>query len=214
MRSSNHPPAMPTAASILLWSGLGLLAAVLLAAALYGNWALREHRLTVITPGRVYQSAAMPADALVQVARRLGIQTVVDFRAYSELPAANAEQAALEREGIHYLRLPSSTSPPPETVDAFVRALQPEVAAGHRLLMHCLDGEGRAVFYSAIYRIEFEGWDNERAYLATTRLPPSLMFLSRAFPGIARLSADNYKTPLIRAHRRLEPLAAEQLAGP
>jgi protein tyrosine phosphatase (PTP) superfamily phosphohydrolase (DUF442 family) len=213
MRSSTDPPAMPLSPTILLWSGLGLLAAVLVAGALYGNWVLREHRLTVITPGRVYQSAAMPPDALVRVARRLGIQTVVDFRAFSEEPAANAEQAALERAGIGYLRLPSSTKPPPETVDAFISALQPEVAAGHRLLMHCLDGEGRAVFYSAIYRIEFEGWDNERAYRATTRLPPSLMFLSRAFPGIARLSADNYKTPLIRAHRRQEPLAADQMAG-
>jgi protein tyrosine phosphatase (PTP) superfamily phosphohydrolase (DUF442 family) len=204
---------MPNSPTLLLWSGACLLLAVLLAGALYGNWVLREHRLTVITPGRVYQSAAMPPDALVRVARRLGIQTVVDFRAYSEVPAINDEQAALQHAGIAYLRLPSSTKPPPETVDAFVRALQPEVSAGHRLLMHCLDGEGRAVFYSAIYRIEFEGWDNERAWLATTRLPPSLMFLRRAFPGIARLSESNYKTPLILAHRRQPALEADPAAG-
>jgi protein tyrosine phosphatase (PTP) superfamily phosphohydrolase (DUF442 family) len=205
MRARTDPPAMPNSATLLLWSCLSLLAAVLVAGALYGYWVLREHRLTVITPGRVYQSAAMPPDALVRVAKRLGIQTVVDFRAYSEVPADNAEQAALARAGIAYLRLPSATKPPPETVDSFVRSLQPEVAAGHRLLMHCLDGEGRAVFYSAIYRIEFEGWDNERAWLATTRLPPSLMFLGRVVPGIARLSESNYKTPLIRAHRRQQP---------
>ncbi len=213
MRAPTDPPAMPTSSTLLLWFALGLLAAVLAAGALYGDWALREHRLTVITPGRVYQSAVMPPGALVQVVRVLGIQTVVDFRAYSEAPAVNEEQAALERVGIRYLRLPSSIRPSPETVNAFVRALRPEVAAGHRLLMHCLDGEGRAVFYSAIYRIEFEGWDNERAYQATTRLPPSLMFLSRAFPAIGRLSADNFKTPLIRAHRRQEPLAADRPAG-
>jgi protein tyrosine phosphatase (PTP) superfamily phosphohydrolase (DUF442 family) len=199
---------MPNSSTLLLWSALGVLAAVLVAAALYGDWVWREHRLTVITPGRVYQSAAMPPDALVRVATRLGVQTVVDFRAYSEVPAANDEQRALQRAGIGYLRLPSSTKPPAETVAAFVSALQPEVAAGHRLLMHCLDGEGRAVFYAAIYRIEFEGWDNERAYQATTRLPPSLMFLRRAFPGIARLSAENYKTPLIRAYRRQDPPGA------
>jgi protein tyrosine phosphatase (PTP) superfamily phosphohydrolase (DUF442 family) len=204
---------MPNSSTLLLWSALGVLAAALVAGALYGNWVLREHRLTVITPGRVYQSAAMPPEALVQLARRLGIQTVVDLRAYSEVPASNAEQAALERAGIAYLRLPSSTKPPPETVETFVRALQPEVAAGHRLLMHCLDGEGRAVFYAAIYRIEFEGWDNERAWRATTRLPPSLMFLRRAFPGIARLSESNYKTPLIRAHRRAQLPDADPAAG-
>ncbi len=213
MRPRIDPSVMPHSSTVLLWSCLSLLAAVLVAGALYGNWVLREHRLTVITPGRVYQSAAMPPDTLVRVVQRLGIQTVVDFRAYSEVPADNAERAALQRAGIAYLRLPSSTKPPPDTVDTFVRALQPEVAAGHRLLMHCLDGEGRAVFYSAIYRIEFEGWDNQRAWLATTRLPPSLMFLGRLFPGIARLSESNYKTPLIRAHRR-QSSGPDRPAGP
>jgi len=62
MRAPTDPPAMPNPSTLLLWFALGLLAAVLAAGALYGNWALREHRLTVITPNRVYQSAVMPPD--------------------------------------------------------------------------------------------------------------------------------------------------------
>jgi hypothetical protein len=80
--------------------------------------------------------------------------------------------------------------------------VSPEVAAHRTILLHCHDGEGRAVFYSAIYRIQFEGWSNEQAYRGTTRLPPALMFLTKIFPPVARLSPRNAKTPLILGFRR------------
>jgi 4-amino-4-deoxy-L-arabinose transferase-like glycosyltransferase/protein tyrosine phosphatase (PTP) superfamily phosphohydrolase (DUF442 family) len=178
---------------------------VLLVAGLaYGYWVTVEHRLTVITPGRVYQSAAMPPADLIRIAQRLGIQTVFDFRGNSENERrlSTDEQRALEQAGIKYFHIASSISPAPETVATFLRVMTPEVAAHRTVLFHCHDGEGRAVFYSAIYRIQFEGWDNEQAYLATTRLPPSLMFLRKIFPSVARLSPRNAKTPLIFAFRR------------
>lgn len=181
-----------------------LIAAVLLAGLLYGYWVEAQHRLTVITPGRVYQSAAMPPQDLLAVAHRLGIQTVFDFRgdSGSELKDTAAEQRALQRAGIRYVHIPSSPDPAPATVAAFVRAMGPEVAAHRTVLLHCHDGEGRAVFYSAIYRIQFEGWSNQQAYRATTRLPSDLMFLTDLFPSLARLSPRNAKTPLILAFRR------------
>jgi uncharacterized protein (TIGR01244 family) len=178
--------------------------ALLLAGLVYGYWVRVEHRLTVITRGRVYQSAAMrPAD-LIRVANRLGIQTVIDFRDERECEQRRTadERLALQRVGIRYFHIPSSTTPAPETVATFLRVMKPEVAAHRTVLLHCRDGEGRAVFYSAIYRIQFEGWNNEQAYRATTRLPPSLMFLSKIFPTVARLSPRNVKTPLILAFRR------------
>lgn len=184
--------------------------ALVLGGSLYGYWVYVDHRLTIVTPQRVFQSAEMPPEDLVRVSQRLGVQTVFDFRADADQDSNIAtERAALERNGIKYVHLPSSRTPTPETVAAFVRAMQPEVAANRRVLLHCHDGEGRAVFYSAIYRMEFEGWDNQRAYLATTRLPPSLMFLSRAFPTIGRLSPTNPKTPLILSYR---PQAHSELA--
>ena len=35
------------------------------------------------------------------------------------------------------------------------------------VLIHCYHGQGRAVLFSALYRIEFEGWDPDRARRAT-----------------------------------------------
>jgi uncharacterized protein (TIGR01244 family) len=202
------PAAPPSHGSALLKRvaialSVTLLVALTSAGLIYGYWVLAEHRLTVITPGHVYQSAAMPPQDLIRVAHRLGIQTVFDFRGddASEQRRTAAEQQALEQAGIRYVHIPSSIRPAPETVATFVRTMGPEVAAHRTVLLHCHDGQGRAVFYSAVYRMQFEGWSNEQAYLATTRLPPALMFLGRVFPSLARLSPQNAKTPLILAYR-------------
>ena len=39
------------------------------------------------------------------------------------------------------------------------------------VLIHCHDGFGRSVLFSALYRIEFEGWSNEEARRATRLFP-------------------------------------------
>ena len=59
---------------------LAVLAALALAVLVYVYWVKVEHRLTVVTPGRAYQSAAMPPEDMVRVAKSLGVQTVFDFR--------------------------------------------------------------------------------------------------------------------------------------
>jgi uncharacterized protein (TIGR01244 family) len=183
---------------------------LLLAGAIYGYWATVQHRLTVITPGRVYQSAAMPPEEMLRVAQRLGVQTVFDFRGDggNEQQLTADEGRALEQAGIRYVHIPSSIHPDPETVDTFLKTMGPEVAAHRTVLLHCKDGEGRSVFYSAIYRIQFEGWSNDKAYQATTRLPPALMFLHHVFPSLGRLSPQNAKTPLILGYRREPPAAS------
>lgn len=183
---------------------VGFAFALLAAGLVYAYWAGVEHRLTVVTPGRVFQSAEMPPGDLVELAQRLGIQTVFDFRDDPDHePRIAGERAALEEHGIRYVHLPSSTRPSQQAVTAFVRAMQAELAERRTVLLHCHDGEGRAVFFAAVYHMEFEGWDNARAYNATTRLPPSLMFMSKALPFLGRLSARNPKTPLILDYRRL-----------
>jgi len=184
-----------------LFIGVGL--ALLAAGFVYAHWIGVEHRLTVVTPRRVFQSAEMPPEDLVQLTERLGIQTVFDFRDVPDQDSTIvAERAAMQQHGVKYVRLPTSSAPSPQSVTAFIRAMQPEFAERRTVLLHCHDGEGRAVFFAAVYRMEFEGWDNERAYNGTARLPPSLMFLSKAFPFLGRLSSRNPKTPLIRDYQR------------
>ncbi len=183
----------------LLWILALLLIGVF---SVYGYWVVAQHRLTVISPNKVYQSAAMSPAALEKVVTANGIQTVFDFRGDpDDSPAIVNERRMLESHGLHYRHIPSSTRPDPQTVDQFLKALGPEVAQHRVLLLHCHDGEGRAVFYSAVYRMEYEGWDPRKAYEGTTRLPPSLMFLNRLIPGLGRLADTNPKTPLILNYR-------------
>ncbi len=188
---------------VIRTTGLALILPLAVAAAVYGHWALVDHRLTVVTPSRVFQSAAMNPAALTDVVNERGIQTVIDFREDSDLsPTIRDERAALEQRGVHYVHIPSSTRPAPDTVESFLRVMTTEVANHRVVLLHCHDGEGRAVFYSAIYRMEFEGWDNQKAFQGTTRLPGSLMFLADAFPSLGRLSPRNVKTAMILGYQR------------
>ncbi|MHC4548394.1 MAG: fused DSP-PTPase phosphatase/NAD kinase-like protein [Planctomycetota bacterium] len=130
----------------------------------YGYWALVEHRFEAITEGQVYKSGEMPAETLLRKVRDTGIRTVVDLRD-EDLTAVAEEHAVLEREGIRHVHLPTGQVPSDATVDAFLDLVKrPE---NRPLLVHCKEGQGRSVLFSAIYRIEFEGWDNERARRAT-----------------------------------------------
>jgi len=215
--TAGHSAAVPSrgfAVTTIRALVIGFALASLAVGFLYAYWVGVEHRLTVVTPGRVFQSAEMPPQDLVQLTERLGIQTVFDFRDVSDQdPTIVAERAAMQQHGIKYIRLPASTAPSPQSVTAFIRAMRPELAARRTVLLHCHDGQGRAVFFAAVYRMEFEGWDNERAYNGTARLPPSVMFVSKAFPFLGRLSSRNPKTPLIRDYRRLGNAGTLAAAG-
>ena len=180
----------------------------------YAYWVCIEHRLTVVAAGRVYQSAEMSPAELARLTERLGIRTVFDFRDYPDHdPRIVAERSALEGRGVRYVHVPASPRPSLQAIAAFVGAMRMEVAGRRAVLLHCHDGEGRAVFFSAVYRMEFEGWNNERAYNGTARLPPYLMFVNKIFPFIGRLSSRNPKTPLILDYRPLASAQSPSAAG-
>jgi protein tyrosine phosphatase (PTP) superfamily phosphohydrolase (DUF442 family) len=127
--------------------------------ALYGWWALVEHRFAAVTEGQVYRSAAMSPERLVEKVREHGIRAVVDLRSGGH--EVEAERAALAAAGVKHFHVPSRQVPLDASVDAFL-----EIAASAEnrpLLVHCEHGVGRAPLYAAIYRLEFEGWPNERA---------------------------------------------------
>ncbi|MCD4740948.1 MAG: hypothetical protein K8R67_00490, partial [Desulfobacteraceae bacterium] len=48
---------------------------------------------------------------------------------------------------------------------AFLKIMDDE--KNYPVLLHCYHGEGRAVLYSAIYRIEYEKWDTDKARRAS-----------------------------------------------
>jgi uncharacterized protein (TIGR01244 family) len=152
---------------------IGLFVPALLAGgARYGYWVVFEHRFAAVTPEVLYRSAEMPPDELLRTAQTYGIRTVVDLRRDSE--KTRAESQALDRAGLRYVHLPSGQVPTPETLDAFLALMADP--ANLPVLVHCKHGEGRSVLLSAVYRIEYEGWPNDRARRATRILPSRSSF--------------------------------------
>ena len=156
---------MRTQKPILKKIGIALLAIAAVVAVGYIYQVHFNYRFAAITDGKVYKSAAIPPDKLASYVERYNLKTVVDLRNVDEQADVNAEQAALDKLGVTHVHLPTGQVPPQETVDQFLALMaDPDV---YPVLIHCHHGVSRSVLFGALYRIEFEGWDNERARLAT-----------------------------------------------
>ena len=157
-----------------------LLLGILFAGAGYGYWAILNYHFSTVTEGQVYRSGAIPPEKLLSIVRRYGIRAVIDLRDPGE--EVNEERAALAELGVKHLHLPSEQIPKDETIDAFLEIMDhPEYQP---VLIHCEHGEGRAVLFAAIYRMEYEGWSNERARRASRLLPWFGSFSSKGSKGI------------------------------
>ena len=139
---------------VFLWVGLTALG--LLAASQYWVWA---GRFAPVVPGRLYRSAELPPASLAELCRRHSITLVVDFRKDSPLPAEEAE--VLRRAGIAHLNLPTGQVPSPATVARFLEEM--DRRPRDRVLLHCAQGVGRTGVFSAIYRMEYQGWSPRAA---------------------------------------------------
>jgi protein tyrosine phosphatase (PTP) superfamily phosphohydrolase (DUF442 family) len=148
--------------TVLLVVGLGL-------ALRYGWWQTFGNRLATVSEGKVYRSAQMGPGALEGAVEKYGLRSVLDLRYAKEEPGQRAREIeTLERLGVRYLHLPTDQVPRLETVDRFLElASDPENLP---MLIHCKHGEGRSVLFSALYRIEFEGWDRDEARKASRLL--------------------------------------------
>ena len=146
----------------LLLTG-ALLIAVLIFAAGYSYWSVFDHRFLAVTDGKVYRSGAMPIEALENKVREYGIKAVIDLRTPGD--AVDAEHTAMEQLGVNHFSLPAEQAPAETTVKSFLQIMKNH--EHYPVLIHCEHGEGRAVLFSAIYRIEFENWSNERARRAS-----------------------------------------------
>lgn len=151
---------------------------VLATVVVVGGWQLYDikvrHRLDTVAAHKMYKSGAMPPQQMAEVAKDLGLKTVIDLRTFVEgqdstnttpLSDIEAEAKALEAIGVRHVHLPSGQVPTQETVDRFLQVL--DDPANQPALVHCYHGVGRAELFSAVYRMEYEGWDNERARDAT-----------------------------------------------
>src|SRR5215475_14114602 len=117
---------------------------VVWAVAYYVQKIILRRRFVSVAPGRVYQSGAMSPRLLIRYVRRYSIDTVIDFRGAGE-EGTRAERQALEGTGVRYINIPVGTLPTREDLRHFLDVMSQELVAGSRVLMHCKDGQGRAI---------------------------------------------------------------------
>jgi protein tyrosine/serine phosphatase len=158
--------------------GLLLLAVVLVLVGKYIYDININHNFETITEGKVYKSGVIPPNQLPDYIKKYHIKSVVDLRFPGtadlennpEIPAElTAEKEAIAKlNGVNYFNNGSDQVPKQENLDSFFKIM--DNPANYPVLIHCYHGVGRAEMYSAIYRIEYEGWDNEEARNAVRTL--------------------------------------------
>lgn len=89
-----------------------------------------------------------------------GVKTVIDLRSDSESYSRSAAEAA----GLRYFNIPLDgvSAPTNEDVAQFLKIVN-DPASG-KIYFHCKAGIHRAGTMGAVYRINHDGWDYDRAY--------------------------------------------------
>jgi protein tyrosine/serine phosphatase len=67
----------------------------------------------------------------------------------------------MKEAGVQFVNIPSPQVPGEEELSRFLELISR--AENLPVLVHCNHGEGRAVLYGALWRIEAEGWTGEAA---------------------------------------------------
>lgn len=130
-----------------------------------------NHNFMTITEGKVYKSGVIPPDEIADYVKKYKIKSIVDLRFPGtgddvnnpEVPAElKAEKLAVEKiPGVNYFNNGSDQVPKQENLDKFFKIMDNQ--DNYPVLIHCYHGIGRAQMYSAIYRIEYEGFSNDEA---------------------------------------------------
>lgn len=134
-----------------------------------------NHNFETITEGKVYKSGVIPPDELEEYIMENNIKSVVDLRFPGtgddvnnpEVPAELiAERDAIAKlQGVNYFNNGSDQVPTQANVDSFLKIM--DNPDNYPVLIHCYHGIGRAELYSALYRIEYEGMDPDKARTST-----------------------------------------------
>lgn len=134
-----------------------------------------NHNFETISEGKVYKSGVIPPDEIEGYIKANKIKSVIDLRFPGtgdlvnnpEIPEElNAEKQAVSKiDGVTYFNNGSDQVPEQHNLDMFFEIM--DNPDNYPVLIHCYHGVGRAELYSALYRIEYEGWDTEEARKST-----------------------------------------------
>ena len=130
-----------------------------------------NHNFMTITEGKVFKSGTIPPDEIESYVKKYHIKSIVDLRFPGtgddvnnpEVPAElTAEKLVIAKiPGVNYYNNGSDQVPNQKNLDIFFKIMDNK--NNYPVLIHCYHGIGRAQMYSAIYRIEYEGFSNEDA---------------------------------------------------
>ena len=130
-----------------------------------------NHNFETITEGKVYKSGVIPPDEIEEYVKKYNIKSIVDLRFPGtgddvnnpEIPAElTAEKEAVSKiPGVNYFNNGSDQVPSQKNIDVFFKIM--DNPDNYPVLIHCYHGVGRAELFSALYRIEYEGWAPDEA---------------------------------------------------
>lgn len=148
-----------------------VLAVVLIAVGKYVYDTNIKHNFKPVTEGKVYKSGAIPIDQLPGYIEEYNIKSVIDLRFPGTDDLVNnpeipeqllAEKGAIAKiPGVNYYNIGSEQIPDDETVERFLKVMDDSL--NYPVLIHCHHGEGRAILFSSIYRMEYEDMPNDEA---------------------------------------------------
>ncbi|MFK7031580.1 dual specificity protein phosphatase family protein [Flavobacterium oreochromis] len=137
-----------------------------------------NHNFETITEGKVYKSGVIPPDEIDDYVKKYKIKSIVDLRFPGtedlennpEVPSElTAEKQAISKiPGVNYYNNGSDQVPTKENLQIFYKIM--DNPKNYPVLIHCYHGVGRAELYSALYRIEYENWDKDKARTSTRML--------------------------------------------
>lgn len=130
-----------------------------------------NHNFETITEGKVYKSGVIPPNEIKDYVQKYHIKSIVDLRFPGTADLVNnpeiPEELTAEKEavakipGVNYFNNGSDQVPNQKNLDTFFKIM--DNPDNYPVLIHCYHGVGRAEMYSALYRIEYEGFTNEQA---------------------------------------------------
>lgn len=185
-----------------------LVVAIVIAPAVYFRWIYDTHkRLRVVDPGRVYRSGQMTADGFADAVERFHLRTIINVQDEFPDPAIDLgfwsrrtikESELCRQLGVRYVHLMPTLLPRhlipehrPPAIDQLLSIL--DDPANYPVLIHCHAGLHRTGILTAIYRMEYQGWTQDQAFLDMK---------AQGFGPWVCTSANDYVTQFVLTYRR------------
>ncbi|WP_338409975.1 dual specificity protein phosphatase family protein [uncultured Flavobacterium sp.] len=130
-----------------------------------------NHNLETISEGKVYKSGVIPPDQIAAYVKKYNIKSIIDLRFPGtgddvnnpEIPQELTDEklAVSKLKDVNYFNNGSDQVPNQKNLDYFFEVM--DNPKNYPVLIHCHHGVGRAVLYSALYKIEYEKLNPEEA---------------------------------------------------